>query len=109
MSNVQVTAGLPFVPLSKTVTVVPTNQGTGWADLIKTNIANTGTIRLVNSGPDVAFFKFSQGQGPLANFTDIPVLPNMIEYFFIRNYETHISTYCVNAFNTIYATYGVSE
>ena len=78
----------------------------------QTAITNAGvgtqSIRLVNVGTTVAFFKLGKDSTVTAALTDTPLLPNSEKVFLLPNDMTNIAVISASAGGTLYATTGES-
>lgn len=89
---------------SQTLTVAATTTTTA----ITASGTGTRSIRLVNSGSNIVFFKLGTSGTASAVATSTPLLPNTVEVFLLRNDITHIAYIGAAAGNTLYMTVGES-
>ena len=89
---------------SQTLTVAATTTTTA----ITATASGTRSVRLVNSGSNIIFFKLGTSGVVSAVATSTPMLPNTVEVFLLRNDVTHISYIGAAAGNSLYLTVGES-
>jgi hypothetical protein len=64
------------------------------------------SIRIVNSGTQVVFLNFSVGTGTATTTTDMPMLPNTSEVFWLGEKTTNINAIAAATGSTLYVTIG---
>lgn len=94
----------PFTPTGATVTLSPTSSSNGAAVSGLPSGANSGVLRVVNAGPNVAFFRWSNASATAVT-TDMPILPGAVEVFSVGNC-THVAAICATGSATVYVTPG---
>ena len=95
----------PFEAQADTQTIAVTASSAATA-LNATGIGNR-TVRLVNSGSNITYFKLGDSTVTTSASAGTPMLPNTIETFFLRRENTHIAVIGTVA-NTLYVTVGES-
>ena len=81
---------------------------TASSQVLAVNIVPIGnrTLRIANIGTQTIFIAFGVSTSTATVSTSMPVLPNTVETFFMRNENTHLAVIAGSTGSTIYVTIG---
>lgn len=90
----------PFTLGGATTILTPTTSSD-----VDTFTPSYGRIRVVNIGPNIAFFRTNVGTTTAA-VTDVPLLAGAIETFSVPANHTYCAAICATGSATVYVTVG---
>lgn len=98
----------PFFPTGATVSIAATTT-TGNVAITPATSKNpelAGTLRVVNAGTTVMFFKQGVGGSLAATAADVPIAPGATETFQLQADTDHVAALTASSTGTIYFTPG---
>lgn len=102
-------AGYPisvFRPIGDTASLAAATTSARVARVIGGFANDPGNIRIANTGSVVAFVEFGDSTITSTATAGMPILPNTVEVFEIRQNETHVAAITASGSTTLYLTTG---